>query len=155
MVKDMGQAHHHNFFCGLSFTVEERLEWLVAYRQIRRSLTKDKFLSDVDNLLQLVLHDFYTARLYPLQTSFLTAATLYFQSGDSIINPSMLTKYPLGRERFESYNTPIGMLFAFKNLRTSRGPGREEGGYSSMLVWCSPCGRPQPECPLGGSLGWA
>ena len=59
MVKDMGQPHHHNFFCG--FTVEELLEWLVAYRQIRRSLTKDKILSDVDNLLQLV-HDFYNAR---------------------------------------------------------------------------------------------
>ena len=100
MVKDMGQPHHHNFFCG--FTVEELLEWLVAYRQIRRSLTKDKILSDVDNLLQLV-HDFYNARLYPLQVTFLTAATLYFQSGDSIINPSMLTKYPLDRERYESY----------------------------------------------------
>ena len=96
----MGQPHHHNFFCG--FTVEELLEWLVAYRQIRRSLTKDKILSDVDNLLQLV-HDFYNARLYPLQVTFLTAATLYFQSGDSIINPSMLTKYPLDRERYESY----------------------------------------------------
>ena len=30
-------------------------------------------------------------------------ATLYFQSRDSIINPSMLTKYPLDRERYESY----------------------------------------------------
>ena len=59
-------------------------------------------MSDVDNLLQLV-HDFYNARLYPLQVSFLTATTLYFQCGDSIINPSMLIKYPLDRGRYESY----------------------------------------------------
>ena len=83
---------------------ESSLPKIKEKRRLVRAFTptKDKILSDVDNLLQLV-HDFYNARLYPLQVSFLTATTLYFQSGDSIINPSMLTKYPLDRERYESY----------------------------------------------------
>ena len=41
-------------------------------------ITKDKILSDVDNLLQLV-HDFYNARLYPLLTVRVTSSLVLGQ----------------------------------------------------------------------------
>lgn len=116
MAKDLGQPHHNNQFSG--FTIDELIEWVIAFREIRNDLTSGKILMDQDNMMRLVL-DYYNAHSYPVKMSFLQATTFYLQDGHAVINPNMLSKYPMDRERYEAYWN-LFRLDDSKNIRHQR-----------------------------------
>ena len=100
MLKDMGQSHMRGCFAG--FSPEEITPWLIAFREMRNDLTADKIIIAQDNMFKLGLA-YYNSHFFPLPMSFLTLLTLMLQSGTHILDPQIVTRQPINRDRMEAY----------------------------------------------------
>ena len=100
MLKDMGQSHHQHMFAG--FSPEEITPWLIAFREMRNDLVSDKIIIAQDNMFKMGLA-YYNSHFFPLPMSFLTLLTLMLQGGTRILDPCIVTRYPVNRDRMEAY----------------------------------------------------